>query len=105
VEFVKENEYFETVTQLTGFYGTKTMEDYSKEQPRREREKNQRLKEANRLPNLAEGEEKNETVGEKDVVFENGEEGRLRGLRKLWKCFREFTREEHYHRIGWKFDG
>lgn len=101
-EFLTEKEYFEHDKQLRGFYGSKTMEDYikesggwrtkSKEQRRKERDK-QRLKGANRLPEVVEGEEESERVGEEDDVLEGGEEGRPKGLRKMSMGFsRVFTR-------------
>lgn len=116
-----EKEYFETDTQITGFYGKKTMEDYirqgghgvfdksraerkrEKERGKREKERRKREKERRKrkavgatLEDVTEAEEERARAGEdvdETIATVNGDVREApRGLKKVSKIRRVFTR-------------
>lgn len=106
-EFLMEKQYYETDTQLTGFYGKETMDDYikkgghgpfSKSRADRKREKERRKRDAvgTTLENVTEVEEERaKTEGNVDGTLRtvDGEVREApRGLRKMGKIGRVFTR-------------
>lgn len=99
-EFLMEKQYFETDMQLRGFYGTETMEDYlkkngykSKAERKREKERKKRLAAGATLEDVAEAEEERaKTQQDVDGMIQEVDAERPRGLRKMSKIGRVFTR-------------